>query len=199
MPMSFEMVHRLRVPKFARPRSPTAALRNYKRQRIGFVFVSFIFLCCSAGQSYTAENLECPEIGPGWVPDLIGDAAGGGLFTTESRVDLVNEINDSINRLQIISPNISRSDVQNVLIAAYCRVVARKPGLGASEKWSRMRQFDSVLEPQIAANMMPTGTLIIANVPLPPDVYQELRRQAVTSDQTTAQLMAAILSRAAGK
>ncbi|MGB6396635.1 MAG: hypothetical protein WBF73_13235 [Bradyrhizobium sp.] len=199
MPMSFEMLHRLRVPKFARPRSPTAALRNYKRQRIGFVFVSFIFLCCSAGQSYTAENLECPEIGPGWVPDLIGDAAGGGLFTTESRVDLVNEINDSINRLQIISPNISRSDVQNVLIAAYCRVVARKPGLGASEKWSRMRQFDSVLEPQIAANMMPTGTLIIANVPLPPDVYQELRRQAVTSDQTTAQLMAAILSRAAGK
>jgi hypothetical protein len=46
---------------------------------------------------------------------------------------------------------------------------------------------------------MPAGTLIIANVPLPPDVYRELRRQAVTSDQTTAQLMAAILSRAAGK
>lgn len=193
------MLHRFCVPKFAKPRSPAAALRNYKRQRIGFVFVSLIFLCCSAGQSYTAENLECPEIGPGWVPDLIGDAAGGGLFATENRVDLVNEINDSINRLQIISPNISRSDVQNVLIAAYCRVVARKPGLGASEKWSRMRQFDSVLEQQIAANMMPAGTLIIANVPLPPDVYQELRRQAVTSDQTAAQLMAAILSRAAGK
>ena len=195
--MSFEMLHRLRVPKFAKPCSP--ALCKYKRQRIGFVVVSFIFLCCLAGQSYAAENLECPEIGPGWVPDLIGDAAGGGLITTESRVDLVNEINDSINRLQIISPNISRSDVRNVLIAAYCRVVARKPGLGASEKWSRMRQFDSVLVQQIAANMMPAGTLIIANVPLPPDVYQELRRQAVTSDQTTAQLMAAILSRAAGK
>ena len=194
--MSFEMLHRLCVPKFAKPCSP--ALCKYKRQRIGFVVASFIFLCCSAGQSYTAENLECPEIGPG-VPVLIGDATGGGLFTTESRVDLVNEINDSINRLQIISPNISRSDVQNVLIAAYCRVVARKPGLGASEKWSRMRQFDSVLEQQIAATMMPAGTLIIANVHLPPDVYRELRRQAVTSDQTTAQLMAAILTRAAGK
>jgi hypothetical protein len=195
--MSFEMLHRLCVPKFAKPCSP--ALCKYKRQRIGFVVASFIFLCCLAGQSYAAENLECPEIGPGWVPDLIGDATGGGLFTTESRVDLVNEINDSINRLQIISPNISRSDVQNVLIAAYCRVVARKPGLGASEKWSRMRQFDSVLEQQIAATMMPAGTLIIANVPLPPDVYRELRRQAVTSDQTAAQLMAAILTRAAGK
>ena len=86
-----------------------------------------------------------------------------------------------------------------MLIAAYCRVVARNPGLGASEKWSRMRQFDSVLEQQIAANMMPAGTLIIANVPLPPDVYRELKRQAVVSSQTTSQLMAAILTRAAGR
>lgn len=89
--------------------------------------------------------------------------------------------------------------MQNVLIAAYCRVVTRTPGLAAAEKWDRMRQFDKVLERQIAANMMPAGTLIIANVPLSPDVYRELRRQAVSSNQTTAQLMAAILTRAAGR
>ena len=162
-------------------------------------FVLFMILCCSTGQSYGAETLECPEIGSSSVPDLIGDVSGGRLFTTDSRVDLANEINGSINRLQIANPNISWTDVQNVLIAAYCRVVARKPGLTAAEKWGRMHQFDSILEQQIAANMMPAGTLIIANVPLPPDVYRELRRQAVTSDQTTAQLMAAILTRAAGK
>jgi hypothetical protein len=34
-----------------------------------------------------------------------------------------------------------------------------------------MRQFDKVLERQIAANMMPAGTLIIASAPLPPDVF----------------------------
>ena len=70
------------------------------------------------------------------------------------------------------------------------------PGLAAAEKWDRMRQFDNVLERQIAANMMPAGTLIIANVPLASDVYRE---QAVSSNQTTAQLMAAILTRAAGR
>jgi hypothetical protein len=197
--MSLGILHRLGVLELSQSRSTITVLCKRVPQRIGFVLALLMFLCCATGQSYGAENLECPEIGPGWVPDLIGDAAGGGLFTTESRVDLVNEINDSINRLQIVSPNISWSEVQNVLIAAYCRVVARQPGLGASEKWSRMRQFDSVLEQQIAANMMPAGTLIIANVPLPPDVYRELRRQAVTSNQTPAQLMAAILSRAAGK
>ena len=105
------------------------------------------------------------------VPDLIGDVSGGELFGTENRVDLANEIEELINRLQIASPTISRTDVQNVLIAAYCRVVARKPGLTAAEKWGRMRQFDNVLE----------------------------RRQAVVSNHTTAQLMTAILTRAAGK
>src|SRR5215831_19433036 len=151
-------------------------------------------LCCSAAQGYAAENLECPEIGPGRAPDLIGDATGGGLFATENRIELANEINDATNRLQISDPNISWSDVQNVLIAAYCRVASRKAALTAAERWDRMRQFVSVLEQQIAANR-----LLIANVPLPPDVFRELRSQAAASGQTTTQLMAAILTRAAGK
>jgi len=177
--------------------SPTEALSRYRP--IGCVLVLLVLLCCSAGQGYAADTLECPEIGAGSVPDLIGDASGGGFFTTDNRVDLANEVNESINRLQVASPNISWSDVQNVLIAAYCRAVARKPGLTSTERWDRMRQFDSVLARQVAANMMPSGSLIIANVPLPPDVYRELKRQAVVSSQTTSQLMTAILARAAGK
>jgi hypothetical protein len=175
------------------------ALCKCGRQRVGLALVLFVLLCCATGRSYGAENLECPEIGSRSVPDLIGDTSGAGLFTTESRVDLANEINESINRLQIASPDISWTDVQNVLTAAYCRVVARKSGLTATEKWSRMHQFESIVERQIATNMMPAGTLIIANVPLPPDVYRELKKQAVGSNQTTTQLMTAILSRAAGR
>jgi hypothetical protein len=52
---------------------------------------------------------------------------------------------------------------------------------------------------QIAANMMPIGTLILASVPLPPHVYRELRRQAVVSKKTTSELMTAILTGAVGK
>jgi hypothetical protein len=185
------------VAPIANPCLPTAFLSMHRR--IGFLLAVFMLLCCSTGQGYAADTLDCPEIGSAAVPDLIGDASGGGLFATDNRIDLANEINEAINRLQIASPNITWSDVQNVLIAAYCRVVARKSGLVAAEKWGRTRQFESILERQIAANMMPAGTLIIASVPLPPDVYRELKKQAVVSNQTTAQLMAAILSRAAGK
>jgi hypothetical protein len=184
------------VKPIVNPCSRTAALLTCRRA--GFL-LALIMLCCSAGQSYGADTLDCPEIGTSSVPDLIGDATGGGLFTTDNSVDLANEINESINKVQIANPNISWSETQNVLIAAYCRVVARKSGLAAAEKWGRMRQFEGVLERQIAANMMPAGTLIIANVPLPPDVYRELKKQAVVSNQTPAQLMTAILTRAAGK
>ncbi|MCP3465382.1 hypothetical protein [Bradyrhizobium sp. CCGUVB23] len=129
----------------------------------------------------------------------MGDASGGGLFVSENRVDLANEINEAINRLQLANPNVSWSEVQNVLIAAYCRVVARKAGFTAAERWSRMRRFSSVVEQQIAANLMAPGELIVANVPLLPGVFRELRSQAAASGQTTSQLMAAILTRAAGR
>jgi hypothetical protein len=199
MPMPFGMLRRLRVPEFAQSWSPVVTLFVPGRQRIGSVVMLLMLLFWSVQPSHGAENLECPEIGAASVPDLIGDTSGGGLFVSENRIDLANEINEAINRLQIASPNISWTEVQNVLVAAYCRVVARTGGLTAAEKWGRMRQFDNVLEQQIAANTMPAGTLIIASVPLPPEVFRELRRQAFVSNQTPAQLMTAILSRAAGK
>jgi hypothetical protein len=61
-----------------------------------------------------------------------------------------------------------------------------------------MRQFDTILQQQLAGNMLSPGSLIVASVPLPPAVYRELRSQAVSAGQTASQLMAAILSRAAG-
>jgi hypothetical protein len=165
----------------------------------GLGLVLFAVSCCGAAQSVAADNLECPEIGPGRVPDLIGDATGGGLTGTENFIDLANEINDAIGRLQITRPGISWADVQDVLIAAYCRVVAREPGLSSAEKWSRMRQFTGVLEREVAIDRTSSGGLVIARVPLSPEVYRELESQAAVTHLTATELMTAILGRAAGK
>jgi len=148
------------------------------------------------GRGHTA-GLECPETGPSAVPNLLTDLHVK-LVTSGNSVDLVNEINDLINKLQIEKPNVSYAELTNVIIAAYCPVVANTASLTAAEKWSRIRQFDNILQQQLAANTLAPGTLIIANVPLPPAVYRELRSQAAKVDQSPAQLMAAILSRAAG-
>jgi hypothetical protein len=43
-------------------------------QRLSSAIVLCVLLGCATVQSCAAENLDCPEIGPGWVPELIGDA-----------------------------------------------------------------------------------------------------------------------------
>jgi hypothetical protein len=74
MLISVGMLHRFRMPRL-----PIAASCKLRWQRIGFIVALFMDVC-SSGQSYGADPLECPEIGSGPVPDLIDDAAGGGLL-----------------------------------------------------------------------------------------------------------------------
>ena len=78
-------------------------------------------------------------------------------------------------------------------------MVSNAPQLTEAEKWQRMRQFDAVLRQQLSIDTMPAGSLIIANIPLPPAVYRELRSQAADVNQSPAQFMAAILAKAAGR
>jgi hypothetical protein len=165
-------------------------------KRIAFLLLLSGVLGVLPESGHTA-GLDCPEVGAGTVSNLLSDVQVK-LVTSGNNVDVANEIYDLINKLQIEKPNISYAELTDALVAAYCPVVANMANLTASEKWRRMRQFDTILQRQLAANMMPPGSLIMANVPLPPAVYRALRSQAASAGQTPAQLMAAILSRAAG-
>ena len=175
----------------------TISASSPRWKRIAFMFLLSGVLGCLPARGHTA-GLDCPEVRPGIVPNLIDDVQAK-LVTSGNSVDVANEIYDLINKLQIEKPNISYAELTDALVAAYCPAVANMANLTASEKWRRMRQFDTILQQQLAANMMPSASLIIADVPLPPPVYRELRSQAASVGQTPAQLMAAILSRAAGK
>jgi hypothetical protein len=172
--------------------------RRGGRIRVACFLIASGFLALAPAPGHAA-GIECPEVGPGGVPDLLGNEPQFRLGSTGSNVDLANEIDYLINKLQIQKPDISSAELTNVLIAAYCAEVAKLPQLTASEKWRRMRQFDAIVLQQIAANTSAPGTLIIANVPLPPAVFRELRSQAASINQSPAQFMAAILARAAGR
>ena len=93
-----------------------------------------------------AAGLDCPELGtPGAVSNLLSDVQVK-LVATGNSGDLANEIYDLINKLQIEKSNISYADLADILIAAYCPVIANLANLTASEKWRRMRQFDTILQ-----------------------------------------------------
>jgi hypothetical protein len=174
----------------------TISASSPRWKRIAFMFLLSGVLGCLPARGHGA-GLDCPEMGPGAVPNLLSDLQVK-LVTSSDSVDVANEINDLINKLQIEKPNIPYAELTDTVIAAYCPAVASMADLTVSERWRRMRQFDTILQQQLAANMMPPGSLVIANVPLAPAVYRTLRAQAAASGQAPAQLMAAILSRAAG-
>jgi len=143
-----------------------------------------------------AAGLDCPEMGRGAVPDVLPESLK--LVSSANTHELTNEIRYVLYQLQVEHPKISYAELTDVIIAAYCPVVAKLEKLTAAEKWQRMRQFDTILQQQLAAGMLSPGSLIVASIPLPPAVYRELRAQATSAGQTASQLMAAILSRAAG-
>ncbi|MEZ5890641.1 MAG: hypothetical protein R3D52_10640 [Xanthobacteraceae bacterium] len=144
-----------------------------------------------------ATGLDCPELGPKGIPNLLAGARQIDRMTSGNEVDLGNEIRGLIARVQAEKPGISNDDIIDVLIAAYCPVVARLPQASEAQKWRLMRQFDAVLLREVSASRMPSGSLILANVPLPPPVFQSLTNQAEAKDQTPAQYMATILTEAA--
>jgi hypothetical protein len=157
-----------------------------------------LFLGASA-PSANAAGLECPDIGYTGVPDLTSDPTRAKLLVGGSGIDLANDISELISEVQLKEPGISNADLTNGLIAAYCPLVAQASGLTDVQRWNRMHRFVQVLQQRLAANDLPPGSMIIAEVPVPPAVYRRLRSQAEAAGQTPAQLMGSILAAAAGK
>ena len=148
--------------------------------------------------SAKATGLECPEIGHTGVPDLTSDSSRAKLLVGGSGIDLANDISELISEVQLKEPGISNADLTNGLIAAYCPLVAQAPGLTTRKQWTQMHRFVRVLQQQLAANDLPPGSMIIAEVPVPPAVYRQLRSQAEAAGQTPTQFMGSILA-AAGR
>jgi hypothetical protein len=146
-----------------------------------------------------ATGLECPEIGHTGVPDLTSDSSRAKLLVGGSGIDLANDISELISEVRLKEPGISNADLTNGLIAAYCPLVAQAPGLTTRQRWTQMHRFVRVLQQQLAANDLPPGSMIIAEVPVPPAVYRQLRSQAEAAGQTPTQFMGSILTAAAGR
>lgn len=159
--------------------------------------IALTFTGLSSG-SAKAAGLECPEISAA-VPNLLAGAPQLERLTTANTVDLANEVNGLIARLRTEKPGISNDEITDALLAAYCPVVAAKTDLSGAEKWRLMHRFDTVAMQQISASTMPAGSLIIASVPLPPDVFNDLNTKAEAAGQQPAQYMATILKKAVGK
>ena len=176
-----------------------ARLRRYRLVASVVLGALLWFFVGASPAPANAAGLECPEIGHTGVLDLTSDPARAKLLVGVFGIDLANEISELINEVQLKEPGISNTDLTNGLIAAYCSLVAQTTGLTSAQRWTQMHRFVRVLQQQLAANDLPPGSMIIAEVPVPPAVYRQLRSQAEAAGQTPTQFMGSILTVAAGR
>jgi hypothetical protein len=174
-----------------------ARLRRYIRLVASVALSAFLGLFLGASApSANAAGLECPNIGYTGVPDLPSDPTQAKLLVGGSAIDLASDASELISEVRLKEPDISNADLTNGLIAAYCPLVAQAPGLTTRQRWTQMHRFVRVLQQQLAANDLPPGSMIIAEVPVPPAVYLQLRSQAEAAGQTPTQFMGSILTAA---
>jgi hypothetical protein len=124
---------------------------------------------------YTA-GLDCPDAAS--VSNLL-TAEEAKLLASGTSIDIANEIDDLINKLQREKPGISYADVTDILITAYCPLVADQTSLSAAEKWRRMRAFDTLLQQQLSGMCRQVPSLLPeCRCPLPSTASCAVRRQA---------------------
>lgn len=143
-----------------------------------------------------ARGLDCPRANEGTISAGM-TAVDTQIMKSDNQVNLATLINDVVNRLLLQQPGLSYARLVDALVAAYCPIIAGRSDLSLGEKRDRVMRFAALARRQVSANALPQGSLIIANVPLPPDVYSRLASQAAAQNQTIAQFMEKILTRAA--
>src|SRR4051812_50153290 len=74
-----------------------------------------------------ASGLDCPEVGRGAIPALIGDSQIRRM-TTGNTTDLATEIGGLLGPLRAENPPVLRTPNTKKLIPAYCPVVGQKTG-----------------------------------------------------------------------
>jgi hypothetical protein len=158
----------------------------------------FVSLRVMPATADAGEGLKCDPIAQATMSKVLTPADSQALASGEN-VDIANLVSDLVNRLQVLDPTISYAHLVDLLVAAYCPIVANVAGLSLDEEEGRVREFADMVRREAVVNPSPPGTFIIANVPLSPDVYRKLSLQAATQKESVAQLLAKILTLSAGQ
>jgi hypothetical protein len=137
--------------------------RVYERSAYAMVLLlALVGSIVSLPAAVRASGLECPTTATSSLS--IASDSQITRMTTGNDADLANEIDGLIGRARAEAPTASIAETANLLIAAYCPVVAQMTTRSTQEKWQLMRQFDRVLMQQLSATAMPQGSLIVVNV-----------------------------------
>jgi mono/diheme cytochrome c family protein len=144
-----------------------------------------------AAGTNAARAMNCPKVGASMIGGTMVTADQVDLLFAGSEGDMVNRITGLIQQLRTDNPDAGVTDIFNAVYAAYCPAVANDLALTASQKATRIAQFNQQLGQIIAMTTVPPGggsALITATVTSAQ--AQAIAQAAQTAGMTPAQWMA---------
>jgi len=151
-----------------------------------------------AAGTQAARAFDCPAVGSGSVTGVLASPSQVALFANAQGNDLSNKIGVMIADIRQSNPTASDPAIADALNAAFCPVVAQQAGLSYQQKRARLAAFNEQVQTQIApAVPMGSDIRILATVPLPPAVLQQVDAAAAAAKQPADQWMADALAKAA--
>jgi mono/diheme cytochrome c family protein len=147
-----------------------------------------------AAGSEAARAFDCPAIGAAPVPNTIATPVDVQALAAGGDYDMENKISSLIAQIRAQQPGISNAALSNIMIASFCPVVANESSLNQAQKRARLMNFNMTLQDQLASALDPAGVRVLATVPLPPSLMQQIGQIASEHHQTPAEWMAETLA-----
>jgi mono/diheme cytochrome c family protein len=100
-----------------------------------------------------ADEMGCPRVSSSGTAGTVADPGNGllGMFEGATPATMPNKTREFIAALRSANSSISRTDITNTLVAAYCPVIAQETGLTMSAKHEALENFMTNAQPLIDA------------------------------------------------
>lgn len=105
-----------------------------------------------------ADEMGCPRVSSSGTGDTVADPGNGllGIFEGATPETIPNKTRELIAALRSANQTISRTDIANTLLAAYCPVIAHETGMGLSAKHEALESFVANAQPLIDTPIAPS-------------------------------------------
>jgi hypothetical protein len=100
-----------------------------------------------------ADEMGCPRVSSSGASGTVADPGNGllAMFEGATPATMPNKTREFIAALRSANSSISRTDITNTLVAAYCPVIAQETGLTMSAKHDALENFIASAQPLIDA------------------------------------------------
>ncbi|MGE3481416.1 MAG: c-type cytochrome [Gammaproteobacteria bacterium] len=148
-----------------------------------------------AAGTEAARAFDCPPVGSSTLPAALATPAQANFLATDDAAFLNQRVMEMVGQIRAQQPGISDANLANTMNAAFCPAVANRTDLSSAQKRATLLRLNDLVQQQIAAARVPSGSTVVATVPLGATTAQALYNAAAAHHQTADAYIAELLKK----